>query len=83
MNIIDADDNGRPTLPDLSASNDTDRPPPPPSFGQLELPALVIPVGQAQHAFAAALDDLQRAFVLVEATGMALARQLDAQEETT
>lgn len=46
-------------------ANDTERPPP------------VIPAGFARHALSAALDDLARAFVLVEATAMALARQLD------
>jgi hypothetical protein len=75
----------RPTLPELSASNDTD---PPPAFGEVDLPApappssrppLAIRAGQAQHVLSAALDDLARAFQLVEATSMALARQLDAQ----
>ena len=51
-----------------SAANDTEPP-----------PALVIPAGQAQVAFSAALDDLVRAFILVEATGMALARLVDSQ----
>jgi hypothetical protein len=77
----------RPTLPEIDASNDTE--PPPPSFGCVTLPepsppssrpAAAIPAGRAQAAFAAALDDLARAFVLVEATGMAAARALDAQE---
>ena len=40
------------------------------------------PKGQAQVTLSAALDDLSRAFVLVEATAMALARQLDAQATT-
>jgi hypothetical protein len=56
------------TLPPDEAANDTEPPPP-----------LVIPAGQAQAAFSAALDDLVRAFVLVEATGMALARLVDSQ----
>jgi hypothetical protein len=55
------------TLPPDSAANDTEPPPP------------LIPAGFAVHALSAALDDLSRAFVLVEATAMALARQLDAQ----
>ena len=71
----------RPTLPELASANDTD-PPPPPSFGAVSMPdevsSLAIPAGQAQSAFAAALDDLQRAFNMVEATGMAAARALDS-----
>lgn len=74
----------RPTLPELSASDDTERP----GFGEVDLPApappssrppLAIRAGHAQHVLSAALDDLARAFQLVEATSMALARQLDAQ----
>ena len=42
-------------------------------------PLALIPAGFAVHALSAALDDLARAFVLVEATAMALARQLDSQ----
>ena len=55
------------TLPPGEPGNDTEHPPP------------FIPAGFAQHALSAALDDLARAFVLVEATAMALARQLDSQ----
>jgi hypothetical protein len=51
------------------AANDTERPPP------------IIRAGEAQLAMSAALDDLVRAFMTVEATSMALARQLDAQAE--
>ena len=57
----------RPTLTALPPVNDTERPLP------------IIPAGMAQHALSAALDDIARAFALVEATAMALARQLDAQ----
>jgi hypothetical protein len=70
----------RPTLPELASANDTDRPPSA-GFGVPDAIAQLtpIPAGEAQHAFAAALDDLQRAFALVEAVGMAAARALDAQ----
>jgi hypothetical protein len=54
------------TLPPDDPANDT-------------MPPLCIPAGHAQIALSAALDDLARAFVHVEATAMALARQLDAQ----
>ncbi len=43
-----------------------------------EPPVPVIPAGQAQAALAAALDELLRAVMAVEAIGMALARQLDS-----
>ena len=52
--------------------------PPPAPENDVE-PMLAIPAGQAQIAFGAALNDLVRAFVLVEATGMALARLVDSQ----
>jgi len=39
----------------------------------------IIPAGGAQVAFSAALNDLVRAFLLVESTGMALARLADSQ----
>jgi hypothetical protein len=58
---------------------DGDTIPAPAPANDAEHPALVIPAGQAQVALSAALDDLSRAFVLLEATSMALARQLDAQ----
>jgi hypothetical protein len=62
--------------PDESGAHDT-IPTPPPSYGALP----PIPRGQAQRAFSAALDDLSRAFLLVEALGMAACRQLDAESE--
>jgi hypothetical protein len=65
----------------LPPVNDTDRPP----VEHFGVPSafleLAIPAGEAQRAFAAALDDLQRALNLVEATGMAACRALDAQAE--
>jgi hypothetical protein len=63
----DENPNERETLTELPAANDTDPPP------------ALIPAGFAVHALSAALDDLARAFVLVEATAMAIARQLDSQ----
>lgn len=59
----------RPTLDELPPGNDT------------EPPLAVIPRGLAQIAVSAALDDLVRAFQLLEATAMAIARQLDAMTE--
>lgn len=64
--------NGPPTLDDLEPLAE-------PANDDAERPLPVIPAGQAQIALSAALDDLARAFVLVEATAMALARQLDSQ----
>jgi hypothetical protein len=72
---------------DPEAANDTEPPPPPPSFSffvgtpvpapESSRPPPFIPAGHAAAAFNAALDDLTRAFQLVEATGMAAARALD------
>ena len=42
-----------------------------------DLPALVIRKGEAQAALSRALDELTRAYVAVEACGMAIARALD------
>jgi hypothetical protein len=53
---------------EVPAGHDTERPP-------------IILAGEAQRAVSAALDDLVRAFMTVEATAMALARQLDTQAE--
>jgi hypothetical protein len=50
-------------------------PPDPPSAS--ELPP--IPQGRAQEALRVALDDLSRTLRIVEAVGMACARQLDAE----
>lgn len=57
------------TTPPTEA-NDTEPPPP-----------MVIARGQAQIAVSRALDELSRAFMLVEATAMACARQVDATTE--
>jgi hypothetical protein len=62
-----------PTLPPSRAT--ATLPPDPPSAGSLP----PIPRGEAQQALSAALDDLVRAYRLVEAVGMACARQLDAE----
>jgi hypothetical protein len=48
------------------AANDTERPPP------------IIRAGEAQQAVSAALTRLVEAYVELEATSMAIARQLDA-----
>ena len=42
---------------------------------------IVIPRGEAQIALSRALDELTRAYRHVEAVGMAIARQLDAQSQ--
>jgi hypothetical protein len=68
----------------MSGSDDETPPtsdtiPAPAPANDAEAEPLVIPAGHAQEALSAALDDLARAFVRVEATSMALARQLDAQ----
>jgi hypothetical protein len=44
---------------------------------EADLPALVIRKGEAQAALSRALDELTRAYVAVEACGMAIARALD------
>ena len=80
----------RPTLTEMPPVNDTTPPPaaepPQPEFGEPEFfgtlpepyaPTLAIPKGEAQMAFAAALDDVLRALEFLQATGFALARQLD------
>ena len=64
------------TLPPESGSSPT-LPTPPPSFKNIP----PIPKGKAQESFSAALDDLSRAYLLVEAIGMAACRQLDAMAE--
>jgi hypothetical protein len=69
------DPNDRPTLDELPPANDHAE-----EFGSVTIPS-PIPMGQAQAALSAALDDLARAYVLVEATAMACARALDALAE--
>lgn len=61
-----------PTLPPEPPESGT-LPAPPPSYGDVP----PIPKGEAQAAFSAALDDLSRAYLLVEALGMAACRALD------
>jgi hypothetical protein len=63
------------TLPPDSGSAPT-LPVPAPSFGNIP----PIPRGQALAAFSAALDDLSRAYLLVEAIGCAACRALDQLE---
>lgn len=64
------------TLPPSSTSQPT-LPIPPPSFGNIP----PIPKGKAREAFSAALDDLSRAYLLVEALGIAACRALDERED--
>lgn len=64
------DPHDRPTLDELPPVNDTEPPPP------------LIPRGFAQHAMMAAISDVYRAVELLTATADAIARQLDAQEDT-